>query len=303
LQRAELEVALSTGLSSLDALRAQLAAEQEAVDALADVAKQTTRAAGARVSMTKKTLEFKEKEAAIAAQLRDAAAISGLDALRSLAAEETQRAQLWATAAQARLDTRTSTMNVRDRNARLATVRYLIAQAQAETEKLRARIDTLSYEIDRRRVRAFVDGTLVDVMPISAGMTITSQQRLATILPEGVVRVLAFMSPSDSIGRVRAGQAATLRVENFPWTQFGTVGAVVEQVGTEPRDGSVRVELRIVRPNPNIPIVHGLTASCEVEVETLSPLKLLLRSAGHWVAAPPPPAPTKPDHERAVGAL
>lgn len=278
LQRAELEVALRSGAASLQALRAQAAAEQAVRDVAGATAAATKRTAAARVAMQRKNLAFKEQEAAMLARLREATLASELEALHATAETEAQRAQVAATSAQASLDVRASHGNVRDRNARLAATLVGIAQAEADLERQKARIETLNYEIERRTVRAPVAGELADVMPISVGTTLTSQQRLATILPRGAVRAVAFFAPQDSLGRVRVGQPATLRVDNFPWTQFGTLGAVVEQVGREPRDGAVRVELALARPNPAIPAEHGLTAGCEVEVEKTTPLRLLLRS-------------------------
>jgi membrane fusion protein (multidrug efflux system) len=284
-KREELAVALRTGETSLEALRAQLAAERDVRDAMALMAKQTSTIAAARVSLDQKTLAIKEKESEIVGRLRDASIASALDALHTAAAMETQRAQVAATSAQAALDTSASKMNLRDRDAHLASVRVAIAQAEAETAKVQAQLDALAYEIERRTIRAPVAGTLADVMPISIGMTVTSQQRLGTILPPGNVRVVAFFSPQESLGRLRPGQSATLRVDNFPWTQFGTVGALIDQIGQEPRDGGVRVELDISRPNVAIPLEHGMTTGCEVEVERTTPLHVLLRTVGHWFVA------------------
>jgi multidrug resistance efflux pump len=295
LKREEIEVALRTGEASLEALRAQLAAEREVRDAIASMAKQTSRTGAARISLDQRNLDFKQKESEIVERLRDASAVSALDALHTAEATETQRAQVAATSAQAALDLSASAMNLRDRDALLASVSVGIAQAEAETAKARAQLDTLAYEIERRTIRAPVSGTLVDVMPISIGMTITSQQRLATILPTGSVRAVAFFPPQESLGRLRSGQPATLRIDNFPWTQFGTVGAVVDQVGQEPRDGTVRVELKITRPNAAIPLEHGLTTGCEVEVERTTPLRLLLRAAGHWFSTSGPRTTSLPE--------
>jgi multidrug resistance efflux pump len=281
LQRAALQVALRTGAHSLEALRSQLEAEKRARDAVSQLAVQSSNAANARISQEQKGLELKERESAVVSGLRAAAAISGLDALHAAASVETQRAQLATTAAQATLDTRSGSMNLRDREARLAAVSYAVAQGEADIEKLEAQIKSLDYEIDRRTVRAPISGTMVDVMPLSPGMTITSSQQVTTLLPDQGLRVVAFFAPQESIGRVRRGQSALLRIDNFPWTQFGTVDAVVQEVGREPRDGLIRVELGVSRPNPAIPLEHGLTASCEVEVEQISPLALVLRSAGH----------------------
>jgi membrane fusion protein (multidrug efflux system) len=93
--------------------------------------------------------------------------------------------------------------------------------------------------------------------------------------------VIAEFQPADALGKVHPGQHATLRLQGFPWAQFGTVPAEVSRVAGDIRDGKVRVELAV---NPvagsRIPLQHGLPGSVEVEVERISPLALVLRSAG-----------------------
>lgn len=287
LRRAELRVAVHTGSVALDALRAELAAEEHVKGAVAQMAQQTTVTARARVSLDEKALLYKEREFEMGERLREAAVLSGLDALRSAADAETQRARVLATSAQAELDTATSKMSLREREARLAGVRLSIAQAEAEVAQWNAQLDTVNYEIERRTVHAPASGVLADVMSISVGMSVTREQTFATIVAPGPLRVVASFSPHESSGRVRPGQAATLRFDSFPWAQFGTVTARASAVGQEPRAGSIRVELEITEPNPAIRMEHGMTAACEVEVESTTPLRLMLRSISNLVAKEP----------------
>ena len=80
---------------------------------------------------------------------------------------------------------------------------------------------------------------------------------------------------------------ARLRLQGFPWTQYGSIAATVESVGSEVRDGRVRVELAIDPHNhTTIPIQHGLPGSVEVQVEQVSPATLALRAAGRLVTSP-----------------
>ena len=59
------------------------------------------------------------------------------------------------------------------------------------------------------------------------------------------------------------------------------LAATVSRVASEPRDGTLRVELEVDRSSSTrIPIQHGLTGTVEVEVERISPAGLLLRSLG-----------------------
>lgn len=95
--------------------------------------------------------------------------------------------------------------------------------------------------------------------------------------------------PPAALGRLRPGQPARLRLDSFPWTQYGTVPATVAGVAPEIRDGRLQVELTL-QPlaTSRIPLQPGLTGSAEVEVERVSPAVLVLRAAGQRIAAPEP---------------
>jgi hypothetical protein len=83
-----------------------------------------------------------------------------------------------------------------------------------------------------------------------------------------------------SLGRLQPGQPGRLRLDGFPWTQYGYVDAVVTNVQT--RDQIVRVELAVRRAvDSRIPILHGMPGVVEVEVERVAPLALLVQSLGH----------------------
>jgi membrane fusion protein (multidrug efflux system) len=65
------------------------------------------------------------------------------------------------------------------------------------------------------------------------------------------------------------------------------VNATVLQAANEIRDGAVRVELAVdSTSNPRVTIEHGLPGSVEIAVEQVTPLTLLLRTAGALQAAP-----------------
>jgi membrane fusion protein (multidrug efflux system) len=74
--------------------------------------------------------------------------------------------------------------------------------------------------------------------------------------------------------------------------QYGTVAATVTRVGGELRDGRVRVELAL-HPDPasGIPMQHGLPAVAEIDVERITPARLVLRSIGGALGQPTTPSP------------
>lgn len=143
-----------------------------------------------------------------------------------------------------------------------------------------ATIDRLRHEGALRQITAPVDGTLAEVADIHPGAVLQEGQVVATVLPKGDLRVVAAFLPADVLGRVAEGQPARLRLDGFPFTQYGRVEAVVSTVAHEVRDGRVRVELKVTHAPATVPVQHGLPGTVEVEVEQVSPAALLLRAAG-----------------------
>ena len=114
--------------------------------------------------------------------------------------------------------------------------------------------------------------------------------KLSAVVPPGALKVIAYFLPSTALGRIQPGQPAYLRLEGFPWTQYGTVTARVTHVASELRDKLLRVELTVdaIATSP-IPFQHGLPGTIEVEVDHVSPATLVLRTAGLLLAAPETP--------------
>jgi membrane fusion protein (multidrug efflux system) len=296
LQTDELASEITADDVAAAALQLELETSQKARDAVADLAHTTSEVGNARIAASHATSQFKEKERAIVRRLREAELTSELDSLRTEGEARTLRAQWAAAEAQAVLDSNNGLVNVRDRDTQIAGLKKSLGDALALKAVHEARLREAEYEIDRRRVRAVAAGELADITPCSAGMTLQPGTKLATLIPRADVRAVSLFRPEDAVGRLMVGQPAILRIDNFPWTQYGTLGAAVDRVGSEPRDGLVRVELRVTRTSPTIPVLHGLTGTAEIEVERLSPFKLLLRMAGQALAdesagGPRAPAP------------
>ena len=301
IQLGEAQANMKADLGAIDALQQEIAAQEKAREAIAQLVDASTRAGHAKVAVTQTTQRFQQKEADVFKELSEKDLASKLDELKAERESATNRAQIRATSAQAAQDTSLQRATLFDRDVQIAALTKVLSDAQSRLDVLRSNIDSINFQIEGRMIRAHADGMLADIVPCTPGMTVTTQQRLATLLPDSEVRVVSSFKPEDAIGRIKPGQTATLRIDNYPWTQFGTVGGTVERIGSEPRDGLVRVELRVTRTNPAIPVVHGLTAVVEVQVERISPLQLLLRTIGRQVApstGPVTPAPATSGTEK-----
>jgi hemolysin D len=175
---------------------------------------------------------------------------------------------------------------------------------QGDLDALDVTIGRLKYQIDRRVIRAPASGQLVDVVELAAADYIGQGQRLGTILAKGPLRVRARF-PKETVGIIRPGQTAQLKLDGYPWSVYGTVPATVRSVGTEPTilptaegiPGTVKVELDVQQPNdPRIQLQHGMTATVEIEVARVSPAALALRAIGEWnYSGPKTQVPGSPD--------
>jgi membrane fusion protein (multidrug efflux system) len=173
-----------------------------------------------------------------------------------------------------------------DRNSRLKQVRAELARLEGERITSEATIRRLTYEVERRSLRAPVAGKLAEVAILRAGGFVTDGMTLAMILPAGGIRAVAEFPPAAAMGRIQAGQTALLRLDGFPWAQYGSVRATVSDVASEVRNGWVRVEFQVhPAADSRIPMQHGLPGSVEVRVEQVSPANLALRAAGRLMAS------------------
>ncbi|HMB81986.1 MAG TPA: HlyD family efflux transporter periplasmic adaptor subunit, partial [Vicinamibacterales bacterium] len=118
-----------------------------------------------------------------------------------------------------------------------------VLRGQLATEK--AIVERLTHERDQRRVRAPIDGRVGEIAEVHAGEFVRAGDRLAAIVPSGQLKAIAYFPPSTALGRIRQGQAAHLRLDGFPWIQYGSIAALVSNVASEMRDGRIRVELRL----------------------------------------------------------
>jgi membrane fusion protein (multidrug efflux system) len=273
-------------------LRAELAATEAATrdDQMAARAALAEARAKRREAEARRALAT--EEASGIAKLSQGGNIGDIERLRANTEAQSREASAEATAVgETRLDwaQRTSTS---DRLAAIARLRREVARVEGEEKVNASTIEKLSHEIERRKLRSPVAGRIGEVVVLREGSVVREGDRVATVVPSGELRVVAEFAQA-TVGRLRRGQEARVRLTSFNWAEFGTLTASVISVATEPQGGRIRAELRLTAPPPpGIPLQHGLAGDVDVEVERTSPAALVLRAAGRSLgrAAPPEPA-------------
>ncbi len=187
-----------------------------------------------------------------------------------------------------RIESEQSTRN-RQRDARIAEIRTGIAKLEGERVNAGATLRRASHDVGRRVIRAPIDGIVGEASVLRPGGVLTEGARVASIIPAGKLHIVANFPPKAAYGRLTAGSPAKLRLKGFPWTEFGVVQAVVSNVAAEDREGLTRVELALRGIQPErIVLKHGMPGELEVQIESVPPYKLVLRTAGQWLTSSGP---------------
>jgi membrane fusion protein (multidrug efflux system) len=239
------------------------------------------RAASARLQGAKAASAFASDSAA---RIRTDVATGGSSAIEAVrAAADARKAESERQISAAELARLGVDANIRVDQMRVQIEKLSRDLIATRTEAIATRdlIAQLRLEVANLQIRAPVSGVVGETRALSPGAYVAPGQKLATIIPEGDLLIVADFDPTTALGRIRPGQTARFRLEGFPWVQFGTIEATAVRVAGEIRDQSLRAEFRIRRDaTRGLVLRHGLPGRIEVRVETVSPARLLLRSAG-----------------------
>ncbi|WP_374089541.1 HlyD family secretion protein [Methylomicrobium lacus] len=161
-----------------------------------------------------------------------------------------------------------------------------LADLQGQLHHSEAAALRLAAEIEKHRIIAPTGGRIGEIVPeAQSGAFLAEGQAVAKIVPLDGLKVVAQFLPKDALGRLRPGQHGRLRLDAFPWAQYGSVEVAVARTGDEIHQDYQQVELTIPASSP-LPLQHGLTGTVEVAVETASPAYLVLRAAGQLLTRP-----------------
>lgn len=281
LQISEEQARVATLAAQLAALRGQSSAEEQA---------QIETRQAAPVALDESRAKLAEAEASVRAAADEAGRREKLYAAGLVAEAELVRAQAESQKRQAAADALRIAITRQNKDQRamdsgqqagLENLKRDAAALEGEIKTRQTIIERLQHETSQRFIRAPAAGKLGEVADVRVGQVVREGDKLGAVIPNGKLKLVAEFPPSESLGRLMPGQPASLKLDAFPWTEYGKVTAEVTNVAGEPRSGRVRVELLVHRESaPTIPLQHGLPGKLEVEVERISPAALVLRSVG-----------------------
>lgn len=118
-----------------------------------------------------------------------------------------------------------------------------LREVQAELVKLRqeslrniADLDRQLVEVNKAQqyevLRAPVGGVVFELKPQSAGYSAVDNETLLKVVPGGTLEAKIYITNRD-VGFAKPGQLAQVRVDAYPFTQFGSIAGRLKSVGTD----------------------------------------------------------------------
>ena len=142
-------------------------------------------------------------------------------------------------------------MQVLQQKNRVQQLRSEIAQSRANLQEVQAQLLKMKQEslkeladLDRQLLevtdtqnkevlRAPLDGVVYGLVPSSPGYAAAAGETLVKIVPGGVLEAKVYLTNRD-VGFVNPNMPSQIRVDTFPYTQFGAIEGSLKSVGTLP---------------------------------------------------------------------
>jgi hemolysin D len=173
----------------------------------------------------------------------------------------------------------------------LAEIRRALHDRQQTSGTRRAQLQAEGVKAAQRerltRLEAPIQGVVQQLAVHSVGGVVTSAQPLMVIVPDSAEVTALVQVANLDIGFVNQGQRAEIKLETFPYTQFGTVPATVTVLGadamTDDKTGistypaTLTLDRRHVRVDDKpVPISPGMNVTAEIKTGERRVIEFLL---------------------------
>ena len=110
--------------------------------------------------------------------------------------------------------------------------RNKVEELVARQNTVKTELREIKYLLDKSDLKSPVDGKVFNLIPSSSGYAASSGETLLEIVPSGVLEAKVFFKNSD-VGFLRSNMKAEIRVDAYPFTQFGFIEGNLKSVGEE----------------------------------------------------------------------
>ncbi|WP_432731515.1 HlyD family type I secretion periplasmic adaptor subunit [Variovorax sp. W6] len=108
-----------------------------------------------------------------------------------------------------------------------------VEQASRERASLQAEFEKAQQLNGLKTLRAPVSGVVQSIGVATLGSAVAANQPLLTIVPEDTPLIAEVLLSNNDIGYVRLGQAVEVKLDSFPFTQYGSVAGTVKWISAD----------------------------------------------------------------------
>ena len=114
-----------------------------------------------------------------------------------------------------------------------AQLNKLEQESLREISDLERQLVEVEDTIIKEKLSAPVSGIVFGMVPSSAGYAASAGETLVKVVPGGEIEAKIYITNKD-VGFIKTGMKAQIRVDAFPYTQFGSITGALKSVGTLP---------------------------------------------------------------------
>ena len=107
-----------------------------------------------------------------------------------------------------------------------------VEETQKQIAQLSNQISETRVTLQYQALRAPKDGVVFDLQASSPGYVVNSERPILKIVPTDNLVARVFVSNKD-IGFLKLGQSAKLRIDAFPYNEFGDIDGSIKSIGSD----------------------------------------------------------------------
>ena len=112
-----------------------------------------------------------------------------------------------------------------DKKIAVQNIKLKINQANSKIEEIKA-------IGEKTRLSSPVDGVVFNLLPSNKGYAVSEGEVLLKIVPDGELEAKVFLTNKD-VGFLKPNMKAEIRIDAFPFTQFGSIKGNLKLIGEE----------------------------------------------------------------------
>ena len=107
-----------------------------------------------------------------------------------------------------------------------------VQEIKSKIKQLESELAVINYQLTKTKLNSPLKGKVFSLIPSSPGYSASRGETLMLIVPSEELEAKVFFNNSD-IGFIRKNMSAEVRIDSYPFTQFGHINGTLKALGDE----------------------------------------------------------------------